>query len=173
VSSTIFPRSRPSPSRRSMRKNRRTEAVIEQNGQPATGHERCHAHHRGGLRTPASGDRSLGGARQRIGCERLSNARGSSRPRNGHPIIAWIGVAVRILRVRMPKQLIAELEGLGVPVKMLTGDALPVAIEIGQGSRLTQHPARCGPEGRGRSGQQKVCGLLGSTDGFRRGLSRG
>jgi magnesium-transporting ATPase (P-type) len=27
--------------------------------------------------------------------------------------------------------LIAELEGLGVPVKMLTGDALPVALEIG------------------------------------------
>ena len=31
------------------------------------------------------------------------------------------------------KQLIATLLDLGVPVKMLTGDALPVACEIGQG----------------------------------------
>jgi H+-transporting ATPase len=34
------------------------------------------------------------------------------------------------------KQLIAELRTLGVPVKMLTGDALPVAREIGQGVGL-------------------------------------
>jgi hypothetical protein len=34
------------------------------------------------------------------------------------------------------KQLIAELRDLGVPVKMLTGDALPVAREIGQGVGL-------------------------------------
>jgi len=34
------------------------------------------------------------------------------------------------------KQLIATLHDLGVPVKMLTGDALPVALEIGQGVGL-------------------------------------
>jgi magnesium-transporting ATPase (P-type) len=34
------------------------------------------------------------------------------------------------------KQLIATLHDLGVPVKMLTGDALPVACEIGQGVGL-------------------------------------
>jgi magnesium-transporting ATPase (P-type) len=34
------------------------------------------------------------------------------------------------------RQLIAELRDLGVPVKMLTGDALPVACEIGQGVGL-------------------------------------
>jgi H+-transporting ATPase len=34
------------------------------------------------------------------------------------------------------KQLIATLHDLGVPVKMLTGDALPVACEIGRGVGL-------------------------------------
>jgi magnesium-transporting ATPase (P-type) len=34
------------------------------------------------------------------------------------------------------EQVIAELLGLGVPVKMLTGDALRVARELGQGVRL-------------------------------------
>src|SRR5476651_2807006 len=35
------------------------------------------------------------------------------------------------------KQLIATLHDLGVPVKMLTGDALPVALEIGKGVGLS------------------------------------
>lgn len=34
------------------------------------------------------------------------------------------------------KQLIAKLASLGIPVKMLTGDALPVALEIGKGVGL-------------------------------------
>ena len=41
------------------------------------------------------------------------------------------------------KQLIAELRDLGVPVKMLTGDKLPVAREIGQGVGLPNNGAKC------------------------------
>jgi magnesium-transporting ATPase (P-type) len=68
------------------------------------------------------------------------------------------------------KQLIATLHDLGVPVKMLTGDALPVALEIGQGVGLPnikrmadlktasaqadfrRSAGQCAPGGRSRRG---------------------
>ena len=46
--------------------------------------ERRRAHHRRGLRTSAPGDRGVGGARQRIGREGLSDAGGGARSRDGH-----------------------------------------------------------------------------------------
>jgi magnesium-transporting ATPase (P-type) len=59
------------------------------------------------------------------------------------------------------KQLIATLHDLGVPVKMLTGDALPVACEIGQGVGLPniRHMADL------KAGNQTV-DLFAGADGF-------
>jgi magnesium-transporting ATPase (P-type) len=64
------------------------------------------------------------------------------------------------------KQLIAELEGLGVPVKMLTGDALPVAIEIGKGVSLPNIRRVADLKAAGALASKKSVDLLGSTDGF-------
>ena len=116
-------------------KNRRTEAVVEQNGQRLhvmkgavrTIAEAC------GLQTPA-----IEALEARVsssaakGYRTLAVARGAE---GGVP--ALVGL-VSLYDPPRPdaKQLIAELEGLGVPVKMLTGDALPVAREIGAGVGL-------------------------------------
>ena len=110
-------------------KNRRTEAVIEQNGQRLrvmkgavrTIAETC------GLQPPA-----IAALEARVnesaakGYRTLAVARG---PETGVP--ALIGL-VSLYDPPRPdaKQLIAQLEARGVAVKMLTGDALPVASEI-------------------------------------------
>ena len=75
-------------------KNRRTEAVVEQERPAAARDERCRAYRRRGLRTPASGNRGVGGACQRVGPEGLSDAGGGARPRGGHPRIGRIGDVV-------------------------------------------------------------------------------
>jgi H+-transporting ATPase len=110
-------------------KNRRTEAVVEQNGQRfrvmkgavRTIAEAC------GLQPPA-----IEALQVRVnesaakGYRTLAVARG---PETGPP--ALIGL-VSLYDPPRPdaKQLIAELQDRGVAVKMLTGDALPVASEI-------------------------------------------
>jgi H+-transporting ATPase len=112
-------------------KTRQTEAVIEQNGQRQrvmkgavrTVADAC------GLQPPA-----IDGLEARVhesalkGYRTLAVARG---PETGQ--LALIGLVTLYDPLRPDaKQLIAELRGLGVPVKMLTGDALAVAREIGQ-----------------------------------------
>jgi H+-transporting ATPase len=108
-------------------KNRRTEAVVEQNGQRLrvmkgavrTIAEAC------GLQPPA-----IEALEARVsesaakGYRTLAVARG---PETGAP--ALVGL-VSLYDPPRPdaKQLIAELHDLGVPVKMLTGDALPVRV---------------------------------------------
>jgi len=110
-------------------KNRRTEAVVEQNGQRLramkgavrTIAEAC------GLQQPAIekleaqvNESALKGYRT------LAVARG---PETGAP--ALVGLVTLYDPPRPDaKQLIATLHDLGVPVKMLTGDALAVASEI-------------------------------------------
>ena len=117
-------------------KSRRTEAVIEQNGQRLrvikgavrTVAEAC------GLQPPALealdarvSDSALKGYRT------LAVARG---PEIGTP--ALLGLVTLYDPPRPDaKQLIAELRDLGVAVKMLTGDALPVASEIARGIGLS------------------------------------
>jgi magnesium-transporting ATPase (P-type) len=64
------------------------------------------------------------------------------------------------------KQLIAELEGLGVPVKMLTGDALPVAIEIGKGVGLPNIRRVADLKAAGALASNKAVDLLAGADGF-------
>jgi plasma-membrane proton-efflux P-type ATPase len=141
-------------------KNRRTEAVVEQNGQRLrvmkgavrTIAEAC------GFQPPAiEALEARVGAAAAKGYRTLAVARG---PETGAP--ALVGL-VSLYDPPRPdaKQLIAELRDLGVPVKMLTGDALPVACEIGQGVGLPniRHVADL------KAGNQMV-DLFAGADGF-------
>ncbi|MHB9004973.1 MAG: plasma-membrane proton-efflux P-type ATPase [Coriobacteriia bacterium] len=141
-------------------KNRRTEAVVEQNGQRLRVMK-------GAVRTIAEAcafqPPAIEALEARVsaaaakGYRTLAVARG---PETGAP--ALVGV-VSLYDPPRPdaKQLIATLHDLGVPVKMLTGDALPVACEIGQGVGLPniRHMADL------KAGNQTV-DLFAGTDGF-------
>ena len=146
-------------------KNRRTEAVIEQNGQRLrvmkgavrTVAEAC------GLQTPA-----IEALEARVnesalkGYRTLAVARG---PETGTPTLLGL---VTLYDPPRPdaRQLIAELRDLDVPVKMLTGDALPVAIEIGRGVGLPGIRRVADLKAAGaRAGNQAV-DLLAGADGF-------
>jgi len=146
-------------------KNRRTEAVIEQNGQ------RFHVM-KGAVRTIAEAcgiqPSAIDALEARVsnstakGYRTLGVARG---PENGAPRL--IGL-VSLYDPPRPdaKQLIATLHDLGVSVKMLTGDALPVAREIGQGVGLPniQRVADL-KAASAQTGNQKV-DLFAGADGF-------
>jgi plasma-membrane proton-efflux P-type ATPase len=141
-------------------KNRRTEAVVEQNGQ----RQRVM---KGAMRTIAEAcgfqPAAIEALEARVsaaaakGYRTLAVARG---PETGAPTL--IGL-VSLYDPPRPdaKQLIATLHDLGVPVKMLTGDALPVACEIGRGVGLPniRHMADL------KAGNQSV-DLLAGADGF-------
>ncbi len=111
--------------------NRRTEAVVEQNGQRLrvmkgavrTVAEAC------GLQSPAiEGLEAQVSESALKGYRTLAVARG---PETGAP--ALVGLVTLYDPPRPDaKQLIAALRSLGVSVKMLTGDALAVASEIAQ-----------------------------------------
>ena len=64
------------------------------------------------------------------------------------------------------KQLIATLLDLGVPVKMLTGDALPVALEIGQGVGLPNIRRVADLKAAGAVAGNEAVDLLAGADGF-------
>jgi H+-transporting ATPase len=64
------------------------------------------------------------------------------------------------------KQLIAELRDLGVPVKMLTGDALPVACEIGQGVGLPNIRHMADLRLRDAQAGNRTVDLFAGADGF-------
>jgi H+-transporting ATPase len=116
-------------------KNRRTEAVVEQNGQRLrvlkgavrTIAEAC------GLQPPA-----IEALEARVsdsaakGYRTLAVARG---PETGAPVLVGL---VSLYDPPRPdaRQLIATLQGRGVAVKMLTGDALAIASEIARGVGL-------------------------------------
>ncbi len=116
-------------------KNRRTEAVVEQNAQRVrvmkgavrTVAEAC------GLQPPAIEALETRVSESALkGYRTLAVARG---PEAGTPGLVGL---VTLYDPPRPdaQQLIAKLHDLGVPVKMLTGDALAVAREIGQGVGL-------------------------------------
>jgi H+-transporting ATPase len=116
--------------------NRRTEAVVELNGlrlRVMKGALRTIA---GvcGLELPAieSLEERVGAAAAK-GYRTLAVARG---PETGVPVLVGLVSLYDPPRVDA-RQLIAELRNLGVPVKMLTGDSLAVAAEIGQGVGLS------------------------------------
>jgi magnesium-transporting ATPase (P-type) len=64
------------------------------------------------------------------------------------------------------RQLITELRDLGVPVKMLTGDALPVAREIGQGVGLPNIRRVADLKAAGAQTGNEAVDLLAGADGF-------
>jgi H+-transporting ATPase len=116
-------------------KNRRTEAVVEQNGQRLrvmkgaveTVAQAC------GLKPPAIEALEARVSESALrGYRTLAVAQG---PETGTP--ALVGLVTLFDPPRPDaKQLIAALHDLGVPVKMLTGDALAVASEIARGVGL-------------------------------------
>ncbi len=146
-------------------KNRRTEAVVEQNGQRLrvmkgavrTVAEAC------GLQPQAIealearvGDAALKGFRT------LAVARG---PETGVP--ALVGL-VTLYDPPRPDAgpLIAALRGLGVSVKMLTGDALAVAAEIARGVGLPNIRRMADLKAAGMPAGNESVDLLSGTDGF-------
>ena len=146
-------------------KNRRTEAVVEQNGQRLrvmkgavrTIAEAC------GLAAPAiEALEARVSASAAKGYRTLAVARG---PETGTPAVVGL---VSLYDPPRPdaRQLIAELRDLGVPVKMLTGDALPVAREIGQGVGLPNIRRVADLKAAGALAGNKAVDLLAGADGF-------
>jgi H+-transporting ATPase len=146
-------------------KNRRTEAVAEQNGQRLrvmkgaveTVAQAC------GLQPPA-----IEALKARVSESALKGYRAlavAQGPETG--ALALVGLVTLYDPPRPDaKQLIAALHDLGVPVKMLTGDALAVASEIARGvglpniRRMANLKAPGGPAGNG------ALDVLAGADGF-------
>ena len=145
--------------------NRRTEAVVEQDGQRLrvmkgavrTVAEVC------GLQPPAiEALEARVGESAAKGYRTLAVARS---PESGTP--ALVGL-VSLYDPPRPdaKQLIAELRDLGVPVKMLTGDALPVAREIGHGVGLPNIRHMADLKAASAQAGKKPIDLFAGADGF-------
>jgi H+-transporting ATPase len=146
-------------------KNRRTEAVVEQNG-------RRLRVMKGAMRTVAEvcglQPAAIETLEARVseaaakGYRTLAVARGSD---TGTP--ALLGL-VSLYDPPRPdaKQLIADLRDLGVPVKMLTGDALPVAREIGQEVGLHNLRSVAELKAAGAAANNQTVDLLAGADGF-------
>jgi plasma-membrane proton-efflux P-type ATPase len=146
-------------------KNRRTEAVIELNGQRLrvlkgaveTVAQAC------GLSAAeiAKLDARVSSAAAK-GYRTLAVARG---PETGKPVLLGL---VSLYDPPRPdaKQLIAELRDHGVAVKMLTGDALAVASEIARGVGLTNIRRMADLKAAGTQAGDKTVALLADADGF-------
>jgi H+-transporting ATPase len=146
-------------------KSRRTEAVVELNGQRLrvlkgavrSVAEAC------ALQPPAiEALEARVSASAAKGYRTLAVARG---PETGAPVLLGL---VSLVDPPRPdaKQLIAELRDLGVAVKMLTGDALPVAREIGQGIGLPNIRRVADLKAAGALASNKAVDLLAGADGF-------
>jgi magnesium-transporting ATPase (P-type) len=145
--------------------NRRTEAIAEQNGQRLR-------LMKGAVRTVAEACGMQPSAIETLearvnesalkGYRTLAVARG---PETGAPTLVGL---VTLYDPPRPdaKQLIAELHDLGVPVKMLTGDALPVAREIGQGVGLPSIRCVADLKAAGAQAGNEAVDLLAGADGF-------
>jgi H+-transporting ATPase len=146
-------------------KNRRTEAVIEQNGQRLrvmkgavrTVATAC------GLQPPAIEVLEARVAESALkGYRTLAVARG---PENSTPELLGL---VTLYDPPRPdaKQLIAELCDLGISVKMLTGDALAVASEIAQGVGLLNIRRVADLKAASDRAGNEAVDLLAGVDGF-------
>jgi len=146
-------------------KNRRTEAVVEQNGQ------RLHVM-KGAVRTVAEAcglqPQAIDALEARVsasaakGYRTLAVARG---PETGTPGLVGLVTLYDPLRPDA-RQLIAELRDLGVPVKMLTGDALPVASEIAQEVGLPNIRRMADLKTASTKAGNEAVDLLAGVDGF-------
>ncbi len=146
-------------------KNRRTEAVVEQDGQRVrvmkgavrTVAEAC------GLRPPEiEALEARVSAAAAKGYRTLAVARG---PEAGAPSLVGL-VSLYDPPRSDAKQLIAALQGLGVAVKMLTGDALPVAREIGLGVGLPNIRPIADLKAASAQASDKKGDLFSGADGF-------
>ncbi len=146
-------------------KNRRTEAVVEQNGQ------RLHLM-KGAVRTVAQACGLQPAAIETLearvaeaalkGYRTLAVARG---PETGTS--ALVGLVTLYDPPRPDaKQLIAALRDLGVAVKMLTGDALAVASEIAQGVGLSRIRRVADLKAADAQAGNEAVDLLAGADGF-------
>ena len=146
-------------------KNRRTEAVVEQNGQ------RLHVM-KGAVRTVAEAcglqPPAIAALEARVsesaakGYRALAVARG---PEAGIPVLLGLVTLFDPLRPDA-RQLIVTLHDLGVSVKMLTGDALPVASEIARGVGLPNIRRVADLKAAGTSADGKSADLFAGADGF-------
>jgi plasma-membrane proton-efflux P-type ATPase len=145
--------------------NRRTEAVVEQDGRRLrvmkgavrTIAEAC------GLQNPAiEALETRVSASAKKGYRTLAVARGSEE---GTP--ALLGLVMLYDPPRSDaKQLITALHDLGVKVKMLTGDALAVAREIAQGVGLPNIRRVADLKAAGARAADQAVDLLAGADGF-------
>ena len=147
-------------------RNRRTEAVVEQNGQRLRVMK-------GAVRTiaeacglPAPGNRGVGGARQRVGRARAIGCwRWHAAPRRAPPPWSdWCRCTIR--RDRTPGSSSPRSSDLGVAVKMLTGDALAVASEIARGVGLPNIRRVADLKAAGAQAGNETVDLLAGADGF-------
>jgi H+-transporting ATPase len=146
-------------------KNRRTEAVVEQDGRRLrlmkgavrTVAEAC------GLQPPAIQALEARVSESALkGYRTLAVARG---PETGTP--ALVGLVTLYDPPRPDaKQLIAELRDLGISVKMLTGDALAVATEIALGVGLPNIRRVADLKAAGAQAGNEAVDLLAGADGF-------
>ena len=146
-------------------KNRRTEAVVEQNGQRIrvmkgavrTIAEAC------GLQPPAieALEARVSSSAEK-GYRTLAVARG---PETGASTLAGL-VALYDPPRPDAKQLIAALQGHGVAVKMLTGDALAVASEIAHGVGLSNIRRMADLKAASAQAGNKTVDLLAGADGL-------
>jgi plasma-membrane proton-efflux P-type ATPase len=146
-------------------KNRRTEAVVEQDGQRLRVMK-------GAVRTIAEAcglqPAEIQALEARVsesaakGYRTLAVARG---PETGASILVGL---VSLYDPPRPdaKQLIATLLNLGVPVKMLTGDALAVACEIGRGVGLPNIRPMADLKATSAQGDKPTADLFAGADGF-------
>jgi H+-transporting ATPase len=146
-------------------KNRRTEAVVEQDGKRfrvMKGAVRTIAETCGLAPQAIEALEARVGASAAKGYRMLAVARGAESG-----ALALVGL-VSLYDPPRPdaKQLIAELRDLGVAVKMLTGDALPVAREIGQGVGLPNIRRVAELKAAGSAADHKAVDLLAGADGF-------
>lgn len=146
-------------------KTRRTEAIVEQDGQ----RQRVM---KGAVRTLAEACamraaevdalESRVGAAAAKGYRTLAVARG---PESGAPTL--IGLVTLFDPPRADaRQLIAALRALGVSVKMLTGDALAVAKDIAQGVGLSNIRRVSDLKAAGAQAGNEAVDLLAGADGF-------
>jgi H+-transporting ATPase len=146
-------------------KNRRTEAVVEQNGQ------RLHVM-KGAMRTVAEAcglqPPAIETLEARVSESAAKGYRTLAVARGPETVTPTLLGLVSLYDPPRPdaKQLIAELQGLGVPVKMLTGDALPVAREIGQGVGLPNIRRVADLKAAGALASNEAVDLLAGADGF-------
>jgi plasma-membrane proton-efflux P-type ATPase len=159
-------------------KNRRTEAVVEQNGQRLrvmkgaveTVAQTC------GLQPPAIEALEARVSESALkGYRTLAVARGPEtglrRDGAASPAQAGAPTLVGLVTLYDPprpdaRQLIAALHDLGVPVKMLTGDALAVASEIARGVGLPNIRRVADLKAAGAQAGNEAVDLLAGADGF-------